>query len=174
MTKTIMREIKDIETPIWKPIPDLPHDASSLGEIRIRKTGRILKPFKSGSYGYLHVNIYRDRWSRVFTVHELVARAFYGLRKRGIDVDHVDGDSQNNRASNLEYVSHLENMRRSKNVKYGEDHHGTFITAADVREIRRMEAAGEITDLRILIKRYGLERKTLYNIRKRITWKHVD
>lgn len=45
-------------------------------------------------------------------VHHVIAEAFLGPRPLGAEVDHLDGDPTNNAASNLEYVSHAENMVR--------------------------------------------------------------
>ena len=45
-------------------------------------------------------------------IHSIVARAFLGERPEGMEVDHVDGNRANNAASNLEYVTHRENINR--------------------------------------------------------------
>ncbi len=76
------------------------------------------------SKGYRQVDICRDeardrtrptRWRPY--VHELVALAFIGPRPAdpgvAFEIDHRDGDKQNNRASNLEYVTRAENRRRA-------------------------------------------------------------
>lgn len=49
---------------------------------------------------------------RTRTVHSLVAKAFLGERPDGYDIDHIDGNKENNHPSNLEYVSHKVNMDR--------------------------------------------------------------
>lgn len=59
------------------------------------------------------MNLSKDNTSWVVTVHKLVAFTFIGPRAEGMDIDHVNGDFLDNRASNLEYVSHQVNQKRA-------------------------------------------------------------
>lgn len=54
----------------------------------------------------------------------------------------------------------------------GERHHDAKLTADDVREIRRMHAAGEGGYMR-LAKRFGVRRTSILKIVRRQTWKDV-
>lgn len=58
--------------------------------------------------GYMTVQLWRDNHNKCCLVHMLVARAFIPnpLKKR--TVNHVDGDVENNRKSNLEWATHQE------------------------------------------------------------------
>ena len=49
---------------------------------------------------------------RCYTIHRIVAETFLGSIPEGYDVDHIDGDKSNNNVTNLEIVTHQENMRR--------------------------------------------------------------
>ena len=49
---------------------------------------------------------------RCYTIHRIVAETFLGSIPEGYDVDHIDGDKSNNCVTNLEIVTHQENMRR--------------------------------------------------------------
>lgn len=49
---------------------------------------------------------------RCYTIHRIVAETFLGSIPEGYDVDHIDGDKSNNSVTNLEIVTHQENMRR--------------------------------------------------------------
>jgi hypothetical protein len=43
-------------------------------------------------------------------VHQIVALAFHGIPKEGQQVNHIDGNTLNNRADNLEWVTAEDNL----------------------------------------------------------------
>lgn len=59
--------------------------------------------------GYLRMTIRIKGKQRTLRLHNMVMETFHGFRK-GVDIDHIDGDKMNNRLENLRYVSHYENM----------------------------------------------------------------
>jgi hypothetical protein len=100
---------------VWRRIPSFSdYEASSLGRIRSfrRKNVRIMKPSPSSS-GYLVVCLRADRprGKATLSVHSLVAEAFYGPRPEGLECRHLNGNGTDNRADNLEYATHSENLR---------------------------------------------------------------
>lgn len=52
----------------------------------------------------------RDGIDKTFGVHILVAKAFVEGYQPGYEVNHKDYDRKNNKASNLEWVSHTDNI----------------------------------------------------------------
>jgi len=60
--------------------------------------------------GYKSVSI---RSSHTY-VHHAVAECFHGMRSPYYEVNHKDCDKLNNHVDNLEYVTHLENMRHAQ------------------------------------------------------------
>lgn len=98
-----------MNTEIWVTTTvDDRYEVSSLGRVRRAETQRVLKAHLSRPGGYLHVPI----GPRSYGVHRLVALAFLGERPEGHSVDHVNGDREDNRVENLQYVPHAENVRR--------------------------------------------------------------
>lgn len=95
----------------WRNIDEyMGHYAvSSLGNIKSmkRKHPILLKQFKNPK-GYLVVKLYIDGISRSMSVHRLVMRTFEGNSE--LEVNHINGDTTDNRLVNLEYVSLRENM----------------------------------------------------------------
>ena len=77
--------------------------------------GRILQTNPTKSAPYTQVRLSRHGAATLFRVHRLVAAAFFGPCPAGHEVDHIDGNRANNRTDNLEYATHLENMRRRRN-----------------------------------------------------------
>lgn len=65
------------------------------------------------AWGYMTVNLCKNGKSNTKRVHKLVANAFLG--ESDLQVDHIDGNKQNNNLSNLEYVTPKENTNRAWN-----------------------------------------------------------
>lgn len=59
--------------------------------------------------GYCVVNLHKDGVSNVIPVHILVAQAFIPNPEKLPTVNHIDGNKENNNASNLEWVSYSDN-----------------------------------------------------------------
>ena len=99
----------------WKVIDgtDGMLEVSSLGRVRSNlRDGRILKqqPDKKG-YHRIRVSINRQKIS--FKVHREVAKAFIPNPLNMEQVNHIDGNKDNNSVENLEWVSNLENARHA-------------------------------------------------------------
>ena len=102
----------------WRIIPGhIGFEASSYGRIRSfirKKEGKILNQFLRGDKKkYLSVNISRPTQSG-HTTHSLIAKAFIGPRPDGLVVDHIDNDSNNNHADNLQYITSQENNTKDR------------------------------------------------------------
>lgn len=98
----------------WKTIYLYPsYMISNYGQVMNQFTGKILKPVKMKN-GYLTVNLYDKRGQhKNCYIHRLVAKAFIENKNRYTEINHIDEDKENNRASNLEWCS------RSYNINYG-------------------------------------------------------
>ena len=92
------------------------YEVSSLGRVRNRRTGRVLK-LTPHSKGYLKVNL--TRAIHVY-VHQLVAEAWHGAIPYGMQVDHIDFDRQNNTPGNLRYLPAPDNRTRWEKYVRGE------------------------------------------------------
>lgn len=99
----------------WKTIKDFPnYEVNGNGEIRNKKTKRILKSAVDKSTGYSKVSLWNDGVGRTRPVHRIVAETF--LPKPDFDnaeVNHIDGNKSNNSVSNLEWVTHGENGKHA-------------------------------------------------------------
>lgn len=94
----------------WIVIEDYPdYEVSDYGNVRNRRTGRILKPQLNRDGGYLRVNLGNVHCY----IHRLVAEAFCGGRHIGLDVNHINGNKYDNSARNLEWCTRKANIRHA-------------------------------------------------------------
>jgi hypothetical protein len=185
-----------IEGEEWREIPgyETYYSASSFGRIRreavkgsTHPTRHLIKP-RMNRYGYFDVLLCRNGIPSHFTVHTLVAMAFYGVRPGGLVVNHKDGVKTNNHSSNLEYCTNDENMRHasehglmSSGAKHsaltlastpkGEQCYMSKLTESQVVEIRQKHKLGR--SLHSLSREYHLSRPAIKAVVARVTWKHI-
>ena len=107
----------------WRhcPWPYTRYIVSNYGRVK-RMRGKLLTPVPT-HFGYLQVGLYSQGKMKNWLVHRLVAEAFcdgYNPKNGVVFVDHLNGNRQDNRACNLEWVTRdVNNSRGSKrNMKY--------------------------------------------------------
>lgn len=175
----------------WRPVIGYEglYDVSSLGRIQGRCAARlILKPASNGRY--LHVCLYRNRKRTTKLLHCLVARAFLGAPPLGQEVNHKDGNKENPRLDNLEYLSKSDNAlhaarvtktwplgdrngsRLYPGIHAGELHGRAKVTEVQVLEIRSRYKSEKIS-ARKLGRDYGLAKSTTLRILSRKLWRHI-
>lgn len=131
--------------------------------------------------GYLGIGIYygAKRHSNVLN-HRIVYMYVHGDIPNGMQINHIDGNKQNNRIDNLEVVTPSQNVRHARDVlgkKFGfdnipakgEDNGRALITWDDVREIRRLHSTREYSQ-RELCKRYAIKKSQMSNIVRGVQW----
>lgn len=111
----IIEQVEDKGAPmreIWKHIPNChKYDVSNFG--RVKGPKGILKPTVS-NWGYDRIRIIDNTGEKKsFRVHRLVAQAFIPNPDNKPEVNHLDGDKQNNAMWNLEWATAAENKNHS-------------------------------------------------------------
>jgi hypothetical protein len=92
----------------WKELSGYEnYEVSSFGQVRNKKTGRILKAANKG--GYLSVGLSLKGKTRSCSVHRLIALTFLENLENKAHVNHKDKNKSNNNIYNLEWCSPLEN-----------------------------------------------------------------
>lgn len=129
------------------------------------------------SKGYCTVALYRDGQRRMNRVHVLVAAAFLGERSPGMEVNHINGIKCDNRTSNLEYLTHAENMKHAASMHRNGGVCGSLqphskLIEEKVREMRRLREDEGWTERR-LAAHFGVGQTTTHRIVIYEMWKHV-
>jgi hypothetical protein len=149
----------------WRDIPGFPdYQASTSGHIRSRKSGD-WKPIKASPHsktGYLSVSLRVGGKYITRSVHRLIAGTFIGPA-HGRDVNHINGDKQDNQLCNLEYLSRGDNHRHAYRTRLREPV-GKKLSDDQVRAIAALE--GVLTQ-KAIARRFGVCRATVYHIHKR-------
>jgi hypothetical protein len=99
---------------LWKDIENFPlYEASTLGNIRNKRTKRILKPSINKIYKY--ISLFNNDNKRVnVSVHRIIAKTFIDNIDNKPTVNHKDHNPSNNNINNLEWATYTEqgNHRR--------------------------------------------------------------
>lgn len=95
----------------WKDIKDFVglYKISNLGKVLSIKRNIVLHPELS-SNGYLRVGLHKGGKVQNKSIHRLVAEAFIPNPENKPQVNHIDGNKQNNTTSNIEWATSSENI----------------------------------------------------------------
>jgi hypothetical protein len=109
----------DLEAEGWHPVSGFEdrYLISSLGRFQSiyiyrGHGGGLLSP-RLTRKGRLKVDLCKDGAQQTVNIETLVAAAFLGPRPPGKEINHIDGNKLNNRVTNLEYVTHKENVHHA-------------------------------------------------------------
>lgn len=160
----------------WREIPGTDYSVSSEGRVISHKFGRdrVMKPHKNAD-GYRQVALSMQDGRKDAMVHRLVAEAFIGIPPTPAhQINHKDGQKQNNRVANLEWVTHKENMQHSFRVLgnktgRGERHASAKLTEDQVRDIRSRPVVHG-SQIR-LAREFGVSKSNIWAIRSGETWR---
>lgn len=100
----------------WRTVPDTGNkiEVSNLGRVRslLRGTPYILKTQKDKK-GYQRLTVTIKGQFRTYKLHRLVAGAFIENPDNLPQVNHIDGDKDNNAVGNLEWITNRDNARHA-------------------------------------------------------------
>ena len=77
---------------------------------------RFIKGHKKKS-GYMVCSLQKNKKGRNFLTHRLVAEAYIPNPMNKPQVDHIDGNKQNNHVSNLQWATNIENCNGYKTIR---------------------------------------------------------
>lgn len=125
-----------------KVIKDYPqYVINEQGQVKNIKTGRIKKTLPNHQTTYFQVNLWKGNRGAWKYVHRLLAEAFIPNPLGLPEVNHIDGNRQNNALSNLEWVTGQQNKIHA--VKTGLRKYINRLTEAQFLQLLNRVIAGE-------------------------------
>lgn len=126
--------------------------------------------------GYLSVILHNNKKKKSFRVHRLIYQSFVEAIPEGKEINHINGDKQDNRIENLEAITHGDNIRHAERNGMINHAKGELAAHAKLNENEVIWIRIKYSDgatLAALAKEYGVHTATIHRIIKRKTWKHV-
>lgn len=172
-----------IQEEIWKDIVSCEgkYQASNLGRIKSlgnnkHRKEKILKLGKTTN-GYLQTSLCKKGIDKMYKVHRLVAMAFIPNPENKPQVNHKDGNKQNNHIDNLEWVTSSENKIHAYrnnlcHPQIGSNHHNSKLLESDVLDIRKKYKSTEYTQKELAIM-FNVEPSNISSIIRMKAWKHI-
>lgn len=144
------------------------------------RKGKILNKYYGGRTGYYKVKLYNGDGSfNSFPVHRLVAQSFLYNPESYPQINHRDGNPENNNVNNLEWCNNSINIKHAydtglinMNNRRGANHYKAILTEDDVRNIRYKHDIDK-TPLKNLMNEYNMSHGAIYGIVKHKNWKYV-
>ena len=174
---------------IWKEIPGYNgiYFVSNKGRVKSvdhyldgrrgsgKQNGRFLK-FQKDKKGYLRASLSLNKKRFQTGVHRLVANAFIPNPDNKPQVNHKDGDKENNNDWNLEWNTNQENQIHAVlnglvKPNYGEKHHMAKLSNADVLKVRQLHSIGFTN--KELSKDFGVSEPAMSKILRRETYINI-
>lgn len=186
---------------IWKDVPGYEglYQASTLGRIRSfkrfkgRDYSRVMKTThnKNGKVWYDVVAFLKDGISTKFTVHQLIWNMFMGPIPDGLELNHKNGNKSDCRLTNLELMTHAENVKHAYRIgltpsRRGEGNTKAVLTDAIVLQMReeykqemvRRHAAGKCNVSKGFLKSrastFGVTTEAIKNAIYGDGWSHLN
>lgn len=158
------------------------YSATPAGEVFSTHGGAPRKMKLTPIKGYLKFNAHVSGRQLSISVHRFVWRAVRGPIPAGLQVNHKNFDKSDNRVSNLELLTHQENLAHS--VEFG-GRHGyrhtdpigvlngrARLTEAQAREIEEQHRLG-LKTLKDLSRQYNMSYTAIRLLCTRKTWRHL-
>lgn len=158
----------------------IPHDGNWNEDLGGYIKHKKLHKVQINRYGYVTKKLCKYGGCKRTLVHRLVARAFIPTDDYKQQINHIDGNKQNNHVSNLEWCSPSFNIKHAwatglmtNEHTIGSKHHKAKINEADVLVIRD-SYKNKVKTKKELAAEYGLSEASVSDVLYKRTWRHVE
>lgn len=140
---------------------------------------RLIKPHTDGRYLKYRL-MDHEAFMTSKRVHRLVAQTFIPNPSNLPEVNHLDGNKNNNHVTNLEWCTRAHNQQHAYNTglqvvdptqKQGERNPQSKLTGQKVLEVRAL--SGKMTH-REIAQQYNMSQQQVSDIIRRKAWKHIQ
>jgi hypothetical protein len=148
------------------------YEVSNFGNVRTYKTHAIKKQTVKDGDNRPYLGLWKNNKQKICRPHKLVMEAFVGMRPKGMECCHNDGNPQNNHLNNLRWDTPKNNQ--ADRVKHGTTNRGeqcgtAKLTLEQVRAIRQDDRLQ-----RIIAAEYGVKDNTISRIKSGKRWIHSN
>lgn len=123
-----MKGLNKMQEEIWKKLPiGDKYEISNYGRVKTyyrSENGRLIYLAKD-KLGYINVRLYCLGKTKHYKVHRLVALMFVPNPFMYNEINHIDGNKENNYFENLEWCTHQQNMRHAWDVGLSHSYKGS-------------------------------------------------
>ena len=169
---------------VWKQVSIdgvlFDYEVSNLGNIQKFSTKKIIKCHKDDG-GYIIANIMKPEigYKSCKSIHRLVAKAFIPNPKKLPEVNHFDGNKENNTVTNLEWVSRKRNIRhaldsglRNSVCIEGEGTWNNKYSKEQILQVADLIQSGQYS-FREIAEITGVKRTTIKKISQKKQWRSL-
>ena len=133
---------------------------------------RIRKPYVTKK-GYVQIMLSKHKINYKFYIHRLVAINFIDNPDNKLEVNHIDGNKQNNHVSNLEWCTRSENNKHSFSIGLKKATKGSLSGMSKLTEEEVLEIRNSNLSRRELRLKYKVGTTTIQGILTRKSWQHI-
>lgn len=143
------------------------------GRRRSRLQKESIRKQKINRWGYKSVNLNKDASIKTFEIHRLVATHFLNCNYDGKQVNHIDGDKENNVINNLEFVTPRDNIKHAFENGLIPIRVGRKLNQEKADKIRREKNSNPNISHADLSMRYGVSVRTIIDVLNNVSWKNL-
>jgi hypothetical protein len=159
----------------WKDVEgwDGIYSVSDTGKIRNNKTGKLRK-FRKEKLGYLSVDLWNRGFMKRLKIHRLVALAFIPNMDSKPQVNHKDGNKENNSVENLEWNTAQENSQHAYQTGLSQAITGEKHGRSKLTELEAMFIKSSTEPNKVLADEFGVSSRLVRKIKNNELWKNIS